>query len=271
MSGLFSSEKAEDPKYISTPQDDRINKLWEMLYPSAEARTKNLGKEYGGELVAPLSGQENQVLGQFQSYLDSGLGLNSPEYKMAQKEMGNIFGDYYDPWKKGGPIEYTSSRLKKYMTDELIPASRHASAGKGNLYTRSNQDTEEGIITDTMDELAKYSYGEEDALRSLRASMIPQAVSMSGEPGKRLAESMGLAGYERTQYTQPLNTAKYEEFKRLASELNIPLEGLLNLSGQSGGALAYPQYLPSPFEQYVLPVAEMGTKIASSMILAGAE
>jgi hypothetical protein len=269
MSGLFSSKKAEDPKYISTPQDDRINELWNKLMPQAQKKLDSMGKEYTGDLVAPLSEMENSVLGKFSSYLEGGLGTNDPSYKMAEKEMGNIFGDYYDPWKKGGPIEYTSRRLQKTLIEDLLPASRHASAGKGNFWTQGQKDNEAGIVTDIMDELAKYAYGEEDALRNLRASMIPQAVSMSGEYGNRLKDSMGMAGYERTQYQQPLNSAKYAEFKRLAEELNIPLEGLLSLTGQSGGALAYPQYEASPFEQYVMPIAQMGTKLASSMMLAG--
>lgn len=268
MSGLFSSSQV-NPSYIGTPQEDRINKLWDMLYPKAESRAKDIGTGYSGEMVAPLSSMENKALNKFSSYMDNGLGLDSPEYKMAQKEMGNIFGDYYDPWKKGGPIEYTSNRLKKTLTEDLLPASRHTSAGKGNFWTQGQKDNEAGIVTDTMDELAKYAYGEEDALRNLRASMIPNAISMSGEEGRRLQDSMGMAGYERTQYQQPLDSAKYVEFKRLAEELNIPLEGLLGLTGQSGGALAYPQYEASPFEQYVMPLAQMGTKLASSMMLAG--
>jgi len=267
MSGLFNSKKVE-PEYKSTPQDARIKELWDMLMPQAKSRAANLGTPYSGELVAPLSAMENKALSQFSGYLDTGLGTQSPEYQMAQKELGNIFGDYYDPWKKGGPIEYTTSRLKKTMTEDLLPAARHAAAGKGNFWTQGLKDTEGDIVADTMDELAKYSYGEEDALRSLRASMIPTAVSMSAEPVNRLMQTMGMSGYERTQYQQPLDTAKYQEFVRLAKELNIPLESLTSLAGMSGGALAYPQYNPSQFESSVLPLAQMGTTIGAAMILA---
>uniref|UniRef100_A0A6H1ZWA7 Uncharacterized protein n=1 Tax=viral metagenome TaxID=1070528 RepID=A0A6H1ZWA7_9ZZZZ len=267
MSGLFNSSQV-NPSTLSGTQESRINQLWDLVFPKAKEGISKLGGEYKDELVAPLTDLENKALSKFSTYMDTGLGTQSPEYLMAQKEMGNIFGDYYDPWKKGGPIEYTTRKLKETLTNEMLPAARHKAAGKGNFFTQGMKDTEEDIIGSVMDDLAKYSYGEEDALRNLRASMIPQAVSMSADPINRLMETMSMSGYERTQYTQPANTAKYNEFIRLAQELGIPLQAALNLTGQNGQTLAYPQFQPSQFESTILPLLNMGTKIGSSMILA---
>lgn len=260
MSGLFKSKKVE-PEWKEDPETSkRTREMWDLLSPKLGEYISKLGKPYGGELVSPLTGMERQSLGSLQRYLDSPYASQGREWGMAEKELGNIFGDTYDPWRAGGPIEYTQRRLKKYLGEELLPMTRHQSSMKNAFYSSGLPEQEQGNIEDVMDQLAQYAYGAEENMISRRERAIPTAMGMASaetdEPLNRLLQSMGLAGYERTQYDQPKLTAEYLDMQRLMQELGIPWQTGMQLSGQSTGAFAYPGYRPSPFEQFVLPTID---------------
>ena len=249
---------------MATPQDKRLDELWKLVSPEFSKAFENRGTPYGGEQVAPISGLERSSLDKFASFMDSGgYAKDSSLFKDAKGEYGKIFGDAYDPFAQGGEFDMVKNRLSKYMKEDLLPNVRHTAGASGNLYTKSALDAEEGVVGDVMDNLAQYSYDAQNKMIDRRMGAIPGAMGMAGfeanEEINRLRDTMGMASYERTQVDQPKASAEYNEFLRLAQEMNIPIELAMQLAGTSGGGqFAYPSYQKSPFERFVLPAAEIG-------------
>lgn len=260
MSGLFKSKKVT-PSYVSTPADTRITEMYDMLKPLMSQYTSQAGKAYTGEMVAPLTSLEQTNLSKLSSYMNSPLPSEGETFQMAKKELGNIFGDTYDPWRKGGPIEYTGRKLKEYLNEDLLPSLRHNSAISGNLYSSGFIEKEGDLTGQIMDDLAKYAYGAEENMINRRSGAIPQALSLAeleaNDPLARINDTMNLAGYERTQYQQPLDTAKYNDSMRLLQELSGITSMGVQLGAQAPGGSAYDMYRPNAYQQYIQPLQEL--------------
>ena len=252
MSGLFKSKKIT-PEYVETPQETRVKSLWDSLQTGLSEYLGSMGKGYSGELVSPLTGMENQNLSKLSDYLDSDYASSSDLFKLAKSTTTNLLSE--DPWASGGAINYTQNRLKKYLTEELLPATRQGASGTGGLYSSGAVKGEQKNVADVMDQLASYAYGYQSNLNNLKAGLIPQAASLAedeaNEPLSRIKNTMGLAGYQRTQYDQPKNVAEYEDYKNVMSRLSQYLSGSLNLAGMDTGALMYNSYKPSWFNQLI--------------------
>jgi prophage antirepressor-like protein len=273
MSGLFKSKEVE-PKYISTPQDERIKELYNLVSPAIKDYTTNkLGKSYSGDMVAPLTDMENLNLSKLSEYMNSPLASESGLFNLASSSLTKLMGE--DPWAKGGAIDYTSKQLKDYLTNELLPQTRQRGASTRSLYSSGYVDEESDQVADVMDKLAQYSYQYQTNLNQMKAGLIPVATGMadysSNELLNRINNTMGLSGYERTNYTQPKMTAEYNDYIRLINELQGVMGTGVNLAGMSGGTMAYPQYQPSAFSQYVLPTVNAAANVWGAINLGSSD
>jgi len=267
MSGMFKSKKIT-PDTTSGSQESRISALWNQLQGNLFSEDVINSKGYSGEKVAPLTSMETQNLSRLNDYLASPLSSQSDLYKQAESQLSSLLNQ--DPWAEGGAIDYTQKRLQKYLTQDLLPATRTRAASTGNLYSSGYVDDENTQVKNVMDEMTQYAYNYQNQLNSLKANLIPTAANMvdysTNEPLKRISDTMGLAGYERTNYQQPLDTAEYQDYM---SQLSQYLNAGLQLAGMNGQSLYYPSYQPSTFEKYVMPAMQMGAQAAGAMAIAG--
>lgn len=268
MSGMFKSKKVT-PEIINGSQEDRIQSLWGTMQSGLKDAQE--GKSgYKGDLVAGLTDMENQNLATLSSYLNSPYASQSDLFKTSKKAVTDLIGQ--DPWAKGGAIDYTQNRLKRYLTEELLPTTAREASASGGLYSSGFIRSQQDQVDKTMSDLTQYAYGYEADMNRLKASLIPQANSMAqfetDEPLSRINNTMGLAGYKRTQYDNPLLAAKYADYNQ---QLQTYLMGSLNLANTNGQTLAMPQYRPSAFSQYVMPVIQGGMDIAAAGAAAGSD
>jgi hypothetical protein len=91
MSFLFESKKTEpEVKEVADPYKDVRNSLTGWL----SGQVGKTGPTYTGELVAPMSGYENQSLGWLQDYANSG---PSEMRTLAENEVKKTLSGSYDP------------------------------------------------------------------------------------------------------------------------------------------------------------------------------
>ncbi|HQQ06933.1 MAG TPA: hypothetical protein PLP56_08155 [Candidatus Omnitrophota bacterium] len=226
--------------------------------PYGETRTKYLdwlngqigqnGKTYTGQVVAPLTGQENQSLQTLNQYANR---TTPSTFTAAKKQVEDTLGGNFDP-TKSAYYQGVKAEAANNLADTQSNIADQAS-GKGAFWTGARAKLQSDAATDTglaLNTLLGQLANEE---RNRQMQAIPYAQSLAetedNQPLKTTAALQEFGGLER-ENQNATNQAAYDQWYN--SNITYPLQ-IAQLAAGTQQAPLYAQtgYTPSILQQLI--------------------
>lgn len=258
MSGLFKKKKTPAPEEISTEeQREARGILGRYMQYGRQARGPEV---YPGELTAPLEPYEREVPGILTGYI----GRDMPEmWDWGRGEVKKTMLGGYDP--------YTSDYYKALRRGVLEEGEeskirmRQASQIGGMLRSTGRMGMERDIEEDIRTELADLSAGLMERERERRLQTLPYIMTMGQlEEAAPLRSLQAIQQFTQRPYYQSELDRLYQEYQRQLAEEKFPLQIAQMLASPQMYQFYQPSYQQSPFQQYVMPLAQTAM-LASAM------
>lgn len=263
VSGLFDKDIKATP--LNAPwQQKGLQDLGKAAQPGALERISRAGEPYGGQLVAGMSGAEQQSQDALTSYLAGSPATDDPLFQAAESELTNTLGgETYDP--VGGTYyqAYRNAAMRELRSSQDALASRTSASdqffGGGRIAEEGN--LQEGTTNALALELGRLTENE----RQNRLSAANQAMTMTQykeqAPLQRISAAQELGALPREIEQAELDAA-YQEWNRQLADLGIALDtytGMLTYTPQMAI-----QESPSAFEQYGMIVDRLGKNMSNA-------
>jgi hypothetical protein len=250
LSDFFKSDEQEIKKTTTLSPEQQ-----EMMKGLGEYLQSMIGKgatPYTGQLVAPMTGTEQQGMNLLNQYVGGGIGQTAQTGLGAYNQMMNV-----DPNQIAAEyMKYTAPQEQRYLKETTIPTFKESMVPGGTLRSTG---TERGIG----DIISKFGEGQLgrigtsiEGARNRAASLIPQLSTMAGiEGGVPQMEAAFQYGQLPRMIEQAELTAKLQEFVRTSPEMSPLIDKMLGYLGIQTQAAYNQPYTPSPFMQFLTAAA----------------
>jgi hypothetical protein len=233
------------------------------LSPEQEKMMKGLGEylqsqigkgatPYPGQLVAPMSGTEQQGMNLLNQYVGGGIGdtakLGLGTYQnLLNVNPEQIAAEY---------MKYTAPSEQRYLKDVSIPTFKESMVPGGTLRSTG---TERGIG----DIISRFGEGQLGRIGQTISEARNRAAGLTGQLGTMAGIEGGVpqmeAAFQYGQLPRMIEqaelTAKMEEFKRTSPEMSPLIDKMLGYLGVQTMAAYNQPATPSPFLQFLGAIA----------------
>ena len=243
MSGMFNSKKTTpEVSSIADPYGGVRNSLTSWL----QSQVGQPAQQYGGEMAAPLSGQEKQSFDYLNKYINQGTPQGT---SLANEEVRKTMQGEYDP-TSSPYYQAVKAEAARNLEDTQSQISDQA-AGGGRYWTGARLGAQANALTDYGLGLNKTLYGMAENERQNRLNTAPFAAQLGqqerDQPLGQARALQGLGGLERN-VNQSRDEAVYNEW--VNANRNYPMQiGQMASGVQQAPLYAQSGYSPSIFSQ----------------------
>lgn len=222
MSNFFKSK--ENKQHYDVVQDPYKN-VREPLIDWVRGQIGKSAPQYQGEMVAPMSDEEQQSLNWLKNYVNGG------ESSMTTAAKGEISktleGDAYDP-TKSGYYQAVKAEAAKNLEDTQRNIASNA-AGGGDYWTGARLGEQQKAATDSANKLNAVLYGlaEKERQNKLDAASKAAALGqMEEQEPLQKAEALQSVGSLPRTLQQAYDEAVYNEWLRATQDYPLQIASL---------------------------------------------
>jgi len=222
------------------------------------------GKKYTGEMVAPLSDQENQSLAKVNQYANTGYG---DTFNQAKGEISKTLTNQYDPTTSPYYQAVKAGANRNLEETQKNIASNAGGAGRyysgGRMAEQNDAAIDVNIALDQI--LGQLSENE----RQNRLNVLPQAFQagqMENQLPLQQATALQTLGGLPREVEQAGLQAAMEDWLR--SEVNYPLQ-IASMAGNTQQPPLYQQNTPGAGSQLMSGIGQMLPQLAMMALMSG--
>lgn len=225
---------------------DQINQFLTSGLGGANAKNSSTPTDYPGQLVAPMSKQEQESLGYLDEY---NRGQPSRTFQLGQDEINKTLSGDYDPTKS--PMYQAVKAEAARNLDETQKNIASNSAGAGRYWSGARLSEQSDASTEQANQMNILAGELSDRERQRRLDVLPQAANYAQteeeRPLRKATASQTLGQLPRA-IDQAMNEAKYKDWLRVNVDQPMDL-AQLGATVQQAPLYGEVGYKPSVFNE----------------------